>query len=106
MSAVLPVAIATNIWVTQSGCAGQPGILITGRPAWERNSVDKYPPGFSFKNCKPIDSDGFGLVAGIPPQQAQSPIATTKSAFSANSLIHSFLGRSNIVSYRPDPFGP
>ena len=30
-----------------------------------------------FKNCIPVDSEGFGATAGIPPQVAQSPIATT-----------------------------
>ena len=31
-----PVASATSICVIQSGCAGQPGMLITGSPAAER----------------------------------------------------------------------
>ena len=30
-----PVATATTICVIQSGCAGQPGMLITGRPAFD-----------------------------------------------------------------------
>ena len=30
-----PVATATTIWVIQSGCAGHPGTLMTGKPAFD-----------------------------------------------------------------------
>lgn len=62
-----PVANATMIWVIQSGWAGQPGMLMTGRPAFDRNSVPKKPPADFLKNCIPVESDGFGAIAGMPP---------------------------------------
>ena len=47
-----------------------------------------------FKNCIPVDSEGFGATAGIPPQVAQSPMATTYPATAASSFTQSFIGRS------------
>ena len=58
-----------------------------------------------FKNCNPSESEGFGAVAGIPPQVAQSPIATTKSATSESSRTHSFIGREANLFQFPVPLG-
>ena len=51
-------------------------------------------------------STGFGAVAGMPPQQAQSPMATTAFATWHSSLTQSFIGRSANMLNRPLPFGP
>jgi len=50
-----PEATATRIWVTQSGWAGHPGMLMTGRPARDRNDEPRNPPGVRFKNWRPVD---------------------------------------------------
>ena len=101
-----PVATATTICVTQSGCAGQPGILMTGRPAFETCSSCRG----SRRDCAsgtagPTDSDGLGAVAGMPPQVAQSPIATVKCAILARSATQSFIGRPAKRFHSPVPFG-
>src|ERR1700733_5908749 len=100
-----PVAPATTIWVIQSGCAGQPGTLMTGNPDFERQFAPKAPPCLRFRNCKPCESLGFGAVAGMPPQVAQSPIATTYCAASARSFIHCFIGRPAKRFHSPVPLG-
>ena len=57
-------------------------------------------------NCKPVEPDGLGSIAGMPPQQAQSPMATTMPAWAAISATQSFIGRSANMSIRPVPLGP
>ena len=106
MSPVRPVASATRICVIQSGWAGQPGILMTGRPAFEVQSAPRKPPFARLWNCSPVEADGFGSMAGIPPQAAQSPMATTIDAALASSMTQSFMGRSANISTRPEPSGP
>ena len=106
MSPVRPVASATRIWVIQSGCAGQPGMLMTGRPAFDRKSGPRNPPLLRLWNCRPVEPDGLGSIAGMPPQQAQSPMATTMPAWAAISATQSFIGRSANMSIRPVPLGP
>jgi hypothetical protein len=94
MSPALPLAIATRICVTQSGCDGQPGMLITGNPHFDLKWGPRKPPRSRFRYCSPIESEGFGAVAGMPPQQAQSPRATTALATPVSSATQSFIGRS------------
>ncbi len=89
-SAPRPVATATTICVIQSGCAGQPGTLMTGRPDLERHFAPSAPPGLRLRNCSPCESLGLGAVAGMPPQVAQSPIATTYCAAADSSLTPLF----------------
>ena len=100
-----PVATATRIWVTQSGCAGQPGTLITGRPALDLKPAPSAPPCARLRNCRPWLSEGFGAVAGMPPQVAQSPIATTNWAAAESALTHSFIGRPQKRFHSPVPSG-
>src|SRR5208337_2499105 len=100
-----PVATATRICVTQSGCAGQPGILMTGRPAFDLNPAPSEPPCLRLRNCRPSLSEGLGAVAGTPPQVAQSPMATTNCATPDSSLTQSFIGRPQKRFHSPVPFG-
>ena len=45
-----------------------------------------------------MESVGLGAVAGMPPQHAQSPMATTNVACSTSSATQSFIGRSANMS--------
>ena len=58
------------------GWVGQPARLITGRPAFERQSGPSSPPGRSRSNCSPVQSVGLGGAAGMPPKAEQLPTAT------------------------------
>src|SRR5262249_29362140 len=86
--------------------AGQPEILMTGRPAFDLHPGPSRPPGCSLVNCRPQLSVGFGGAAGIPPKAAQTPIAITYSAWAHNSRMMSRFGRPSNVSYIPVPCGP
>src|SRR5262245_48553498 len=86
--------------------AGQPEILMTGRPAFDLHSGPSRPAGCSLVNCKPQLSVGFGGAAGIPPKAAHTPIAITCSALSHNPRMMSRFGRPPKVSYIPVPCGP
>ena len=69
------IAIIVPIIVVAS--VGQALRLITGRPARDRQSGSSRPPGTLFVYCRPVDSDGFGGAAGMPPKLAQLPMART-----------------------------
>ena len=56
---------------------GQALRLMTGRPPAERHSGSSKPPGALFVYCRPVDSEGFGAAAGMPPKLAQLPMAST-----------------------------
>ncbi len=80
-------------------------MLITGNPAFERYSVPKNPPSLRLRNCNPVESLGLGSIAGIPPQVAQSPTATTKLATWERSVNQSFIERSAKRFQVPVPLG-
>src|SRR5215468_6575446 len=86
--------------------AGQPEILMTGKPAFDLHSGPNRPAGCSLVNCRPQLSVGFGGAAGIPPKAAHTPIAITCSALSHNARMMSRFGRPAKVSYIPVPCGP
>ena len=82
-----------NLRVNQSGCAGHPGTFpITGKPDLERKLSPRKPPCDRLRNRSPMLPDGLGAVAGIPPQVAQSPMATTWWATRERSASQDFIG--------------
>src|SRR5262245_65783722 len=86
--------------------AGQPEILMPGRPAFDVHSGPTRPAGCSLVNGRPQLSVGFGGAAGIPPKAAHTPIAITYSALPHNARMMSRFGRPSNVSYIPVPCGP
>jgi hypothetical protein len=97
-------ALIVSIIVVAS--TGQALRLMTGRPPADRHSASSRPPGLLFVYCRPVDSEGFGGAAGMPPKLAQLPIASTYCARSHSAATMSRLGRSSKTSKRPVPFGP
>jgi hypothetical protein len=69
------IAVIVSIIVVAS--VGHALRLITGMPARDRHSGPRRRPGWLFVYCSPVDSDGFGGAAGMPPKLAQLPIAST-----------------------------
>ena len=81
-------------------------MLITGRPAFERVVLAQESALGALEELQAVLSDGLGAVAGIPPQVAQSPIATTIAARrSTRSATHCFIGRPAKRFHWPVPFG-
>ena len=68
--------------MTLSGCAGQPGMLTTGSPADDF----QFQPRWSATPMAPV---GLFFIAGMPPNVAQLPTATTAAAFGARRSSHS-----------------
>ena len=58
-----------------------------------------------FRNCRPRESLGFVAVAGMPPQVAQSPIATTNCAAFDKSLTQTCIARPAKRFHMPVPLG-
>ena len=88
-----PAASIISVSVTQSGCVGQPAMLITGSPPRAMNSAPSKPPGRSSSYCRPQASVALAPLAAMPPQAAQEPTATTCCATAARLRTTSIIGR-------------